>query len=317
MKISETILKFNKTLFAFELLPPMKGDTIQSIYNAIDPLMEFDPAYINVTYHREEIIYKKRENGLLEKNVVRKRPGTVGISAAIKYKYKTEIVPHIICGGFSKEDTENALIDMNFLGINNVLAIRGDTLKHEKFFTPDPNGHAHAIELVSQIVNMNKGIYLTEDIENKYPTNFNIGVAGYPEKHSESPNMQTDLIHLKAKIDAGAEYIVTQMFFDNNKYFYFVDECRKIGIQVPIIPGLKPISSKNQILTLPQTFNIDIPFELANEIEKCKDNIAASQVGVEWCIKQSTELKERGVPVLHYYTMGRSNNIQLIAEKVF
>lgn len=317
MKISETILKSNKTLFAFELLPPMKGDTIQSIYNAIDPLMEFDPAYINVTYHREEIIYKKRENGLLEKNVVRKRPGTVGISAAIKYKYKTEIVPHIICGGFSKEDTENALIDMNFLGINNVLAIRGDTLKHEKFFTPDPNGHAHAIELVSQIVNMNKGIYLTEDIENKYPTNFNIGVAGYPEKHSESPNMQTDLIHLKAKIDAGAEYIVTQMFFDNNKYFYFVDECRKIGIQVPIIPGLKPISSKNQILTLPQTFNIDIPFELANEIEKCKDNIAASQVGVEWCIKQSTELKERGVPVLHYYTMGRSNNIQLIAEKVF
>ena len=317
MKISDALQKSEKTLFAFELLPPLKGDTIQTIYNTIDPLMEFNPAYINVTYHREEIIYKKREKGLLEKSVVRKRPGTVGISAAIKYKYKVEIVPHIICGGFSKEDTENALIDMHFLGIHNVLAIRGDTLKHEKFFCPEFDGHTHSNELVTQIVNMNKGIYLTEDIENKNPTDFNIGVAGYPEKHSEAPNMQTDLMYLKKKIDAGAEYIVTQMFYDNEKYFNFVEACRKMDILVPIIPGLKPITTKNQLLTLPQTFHIDIPFELASEVEKCADNKAAAHVGIEWCIQQSKELKAKGVPVLHYYTMGKSNNVKFIAEKVF
>ncbi|MEI8202548.1 MAG: methylenetetrahydrofolate reductase [Bacteroidota bacterium] len=317
MKISDAIQQSDTTLFAFELLPPMKGDTIQTIYNAIDPLMDFNPAYINVTYHREEIIYKKRENGLLEKNVIRKRPGTVGISAAIKYKYKVEIVPHIICGGFSKEDTENALIDMHFLDIHNLLAIRGDTLKHEKFFSPEPDGHAHSIDLVQQIVDMNKGIYLTEDIENKNPTNFDIGVAGYPEKHSEAPNMQADLLHLKRKIEAGASYIVTQMFFDNQKYFDFVDACRNAGIMVPIIPGLKPITTRGQLLTLPQTFHIDIPYELACEIEKCADNKSAAQVGIEWCTLQSKELKSRGVPVLHYYTMGKSNNIRSIAEKVF
>ncbi len=317
MKISDTIQQSDHTLFAFELLPPLKGDTIQTIYDTIDPLMEFEPSYINVTYHREEIIYKKREKGLLEKNVIRKRPGTVGISAAIKYKYKVEIVPHIICGGFSAEDTENALIDMHFLGIHNLLALRGDTLKHEKFFCAESGGHAHALQLVQQIVNMNNGHYLTEDIENKNPTSFNIGVAGYPEKHSEAPNMQTDLMYLKQKIDAGAEYIVTQMFYDNHKYFQFVDACRSMGITVPIIPGLKPITTKNQLLTLPQTFHIDIPFDLAMEIGKCADNKAATQVGIEWCIQQSKELKNTGVPVLHYYTMGKSNYVKLIAEKVF
>lgn len=317
MKIIDSIRKSQKTLFAFEILPPMKGDNIESIYDTIDPLMEFDPAYINVTYHREEIVYKKRENGLLEKFVVRKRPGTVGISAAIKYKYKTEVVPHIICGGFSKEDTENALIDMHFLGIHSVFAIRGDNLKEEKFFTPEHGGHTHADELVNQIINMNKGIYLSEDIINKTPTDFNIGVAGYPEKYCESPNLQTDLKYLKQKIDAGAEYIVTQMFFDNQGFFSFVENCRKAGIEVPIIPGLKPISSKIQLRTLPQTFNIDIPFDLANAIEKCRDNTEACQVGIEWSIKQSRELLQFGVPVLHYFSLGKSDNIRQIARQVF
>jgi methylenetetrahydrofolate reductase (NADPH) len=317
MKIVDSIRKSQKTLFAFEILPPMKGDNIESIYNTIDPLMEFDPAYINVTYHREEIVYKKRENGLLEKFVVRKRPGTVGISAAIKYKYKTEVVPHIICGGFSKEDTENALIDMHFLGIHSVFAIRGDNLKEEKFFTPEPGGHAHADELVKQIINMNKGIYLSEDIINKTPTDFNIGVAGYPEKHCESPNLQTDLKYLKQKIDAGAEYIVTQMFFDNQRFFSFVENCRKAGIEVPIIPGLKPISSKIQLRTLPQTFNIDIPVDLADAVEKCRDNNEACQVGIEWSINQSRELLQFGVPVLHYFSLGKSDNIRQIAKQVF
>ncbi len=317
MKVVDKIKKAKKTLFSFELLPPLKGQNFSHIQFLIDPLIEFEPSYINVTYHQEEVSYKRHRSGLLEKKTIRKRPGTVGISAAIKFNYDVEVVPHIICGGFNREDTENALIDLHFLDIKNLLVVRGDAEISRKAFIPEEDGHAHAVDLVKQIVNLNKGKYLDEELRNSTPTDFCIGVAGYPEKHVEAPNMQSDLKYLKAKIKAGAEYIVTQMFFDNSKYFSFVELCRNEGINVPIIPGLKPVSAKNQIHTLPQTFNIDIPDDLSTEIEKCKNNSEARQIGVEWAILQSGELIKFGVPALHFFTMGRSDNIQKIAKAVF
>ncbi|MGB0403377.1 MAG: methylenetetrahydrofolate reductase [NAD(P)H] [Salibacteraceae bacterium] len=318
MNVIESIEKSKgKTLFSFEILPPLKGARIDELFKKIDPLMEFDPSFINVTYHREEFVYKKRQNGLLEKQVTRKRPGTVGICAAIKNKYKIEAVPHLTCGGFSREETEDALIDLNFLGIHNVLALRGDAIKSEKNFTPDEGGNQFASELVSQIVNLNKGKYLSDDLENAAPTEFCIGVAGYPEKHFESMNMKSDLKHLKSKVDAGADYIVTQMFFDNQKFFEFEKACRDIGIKVPIIPGLKPITVKNHIQFLPKTFNIDFPEALADELEKCNSNEAIKRVGIEWCIQQSKELKAAGVPSLHYYTMGKSDTVKEIVSAVY
>ncbi|HOW30540.1 MAG TPA: methylenetetrahydrofolate reductase [NAD(P)H] [Bacteroidales bacterium] len=318
MKVIDHIKRANgKTLFTFELLPPLKGETIESIYETADPLMDYSPAFIDVTYHREEIVYKQRTDGLLERRTVRKRPGTVGISAAIKFKYKIDVVPHIICGGFTREETENALIDLYFLGIDNLLLIRGDNPAGEKVFRPEPDGHKHAIDLVKQVVQLNNGKYLEEELLNPIPTHFCIGVAGYPEKHVEAPNLQLDLQNLKDKVDAGADYIVTQMFFDNAKYFAFVDACRQIGINVPIIPGLKPISLKSQLASLPKTFAIDLPEELVNEVLKCRDNQQVRQVGIEWGIKQSRELVKAGVPVLHFYTMGKSDNIRKIVEAVF
>ena len=318
MKVIDHIAKSNgKTLFTFELLPPLKGDSIVNIYNAIEPLIEFAPAFIDVTYHREEVIYKKHPGGLLEKKTVRKRPSTVGISAAIKYKYKVDVVPHIICGGFTREETENGLLDLHFLGIHNLLLLRGDTLKSEKYFVAEDGGHTYAIDLVKQVMGLNKGKYLDENLQHTAPTAFSAGVAGYPEKHLEAPNMATDIHYLKQKIDAGAEYIVTQMFFDNRKYFEFVKLCREEGITVPIIPGIKPISTIASIKTLPQTFSIDIPIDLVTEVEKCTNNDQARQVGVEWAIMQARELIREGAPALHLYTMGRSDNICKIAKEVF
>lgn len=318
MKIADLLKKSEKTLFSFELLPPLKGNDINSIYNTVDPLIEFNPAYINITYHQEEIVYKKHKSGLLEKRVVRKRPGTVAISAAIKYRYKNIlVVPHIICGGFTKEETENALIDLQFLGIKNLLVVRGDPEKSQKTFIAEPGGHSHPLDLVKQISSMNKGIYLDEELLNSTPTDFSVGVAGYPEKHCEAPNLQSDLKFLKKKVDAGAEFIVTQMFYDNQKYLNFVKVCREMGINVPIIPGIKPISVKSQICALPHTFHIDIPEDLVKEVEKCKDNEQTRQVGVEWAIMQSRELIKNGVPALHFFTMGKSDNIQKIAKAVF
>jgi methylenetetrahydrofolate reductase (NADPH) len=316
MKITEHFRDAGTRKVSFELLPPLKGDNMEKIYNTLDPLMEFKPPYINVTYHREEVVYKKHDNGLLERRIVRKRPGTVAISAAIKFRYGVDVVPHIICGGFSKEETENALIDLHFLGIHNVLALRGDTQKTERVFSPERDGHSHAVELVEQIMAMNKGRYLDEELENATPTQFNVGVAGYPEKHEEAPNMQTDLLNLKQKIDAGAEYIVTQMFFDNEKFFRFVQQCREAGITVPIIPGIKPLTSKAQIYTIPKAFKVDIPYDLASAIEKAKDNAAAWQVGVDWAIEQSKGLFAAGLPIVHFYTMGRADNIRRIVEAV-
>ncbi|MFT6883735.1 MAG: methylenetetrahydrofolate reductase (NADPH) [Marinoscillum sp.] len=318
MKVTEHIAQAEgKTLFSLEIIPPKKGDSIGTLFSHIDPLMEFKPPFIDVTYHREEYVYKNRGNGLLEKMTIRKRPGTVGICAAIKNRYNVDPVPHIICGGFTKEETENALIDLNFLGIDNVLVLRGDSIADEKTFRPEPDGNAYAIDLVNQVMGMNQGKYLDEELQNAMPTNFCIGVAGYPEKHFEAPNLKSDLKYLKEKIESGAEYIVTQMFFDNSKYFEFVDKCRKEGINVPIIPGLKPITTKNHMTILPSIFHIDIPDDLYMAIEKCKDNKQVKEVGIEWGIKQSKELMAKGVPVLHYYSMGKSDSVERIAKELF
>lgn len=317
MKITEHIKQSNKTLFSFEILPPLKGNSIDSIYNGIDPLMEFNPSFIDVTYHREDYVEKKRADGSFMKVSTKKRPGTVAICAAVMHKYKVDAVPHIICGGFSKEDTENALIDLNFLGIDNVLALRGDNAKNDNIFKPEENGNMNSLELIHQIKNMNNGIYLDEELTNANITNFCIGTAGYPEKHHDAPNLKTDLKFLKRKIDTGAEFIVTQMFFNNNKYFEFVEKCRENDINVPIIPGIKPLTTKRQLTLLPKLFNIDLPDELTDEIEQAKTVEAVKQIGIEWSIKQCKELIKANVPVLHFYTMGKSEATKQICEKIF
>ncbi|WP_299009745.1 methylenetetrahydrofolate reductase [NAD(P)H] [uncultured Tenacibaculum sp.] len=318
MKVTEHIQNANGTsLFSFEILPPLKGDTIDSIFKNIDPLMEFNPPFIDVTYHREEYVYKELGDGLLKKQVVKKRPGTVGICAAIQNKYQVDAIPHILCGGFTKEDTENFLIDLDFLGIDNVVALRGDAVKSETYFKPENDGHAYASELVTQIENLNKGRYLDDNLQNSSKTDFCIGVAGYPEKHMEAPSLDSDIHFLKKKIKNGANYVITQMFFDNQKYFEFVKKCREEEIMVPIIPGLKPISTKKQLNLIPHRFKVDLPDTLVKEVVNCKSNAEVRQVGVEWCIAQSKELQQKGVPILHYYSMGRSTNIQKIAEGVF
>lgn len=303
-------------MISFEVLPPLKGKGINALWEHLDPLMEFKPAFINVTYHRSESMFKKKQDGTFDKVEVRKRPGTVGICAAIMNRYKVDAVAHLICGGFSKQETEDALIDLNFLGIDNVLVLRGDAPRNESFFEPEPGGHKYAIELLQQVINMNNGIYIEEDLKNAVKTNFCIGVAGYPEKHFESPNMQTDLSFLKAKVDAGAEYITTQMFFDNQKYFDFVKACRAADITVPIIPGLKPISTRKQLNVIPRTFHVDIPEELSNEILKCKTDKEVEEVGVEWLFQQSKELKQAGVPVLHYYTLGKPHLVANVVKNL-
>nr|WP_321245401.1 methylenetetrahydrofolate reductase [NAD(P)H] [uncultured Psychroserpens sp.] len=318
MKVTEHIKNANgNTQFSFEILPPLKGQHIQSIFDNIDPLMEFKPPFIDVTYHREEYTFKDVGNGLLKKQIVKKRPGTVGICAAIQNKYGVDAIPHILCGGFTKEDTENFLIDLDFLGIDNVMALRGDAVKTETYFKPEQEGHAYANELVGQISELNNGIYLDDQLQNCSKTNFCIGVGAYPEKHMEAPSLDSDIHFLKKKIKSGAAYIVTQMFFDNDKYFKFVDKCRSEGITVPIIPGLKPIATKKQLNLIPHRFHVDLPEDLIIEIVKCKDNSQVRQVGVEWCINQSKALQKAGIPVLHYYSMGKSDNIMAVANEVF
>lgn len=305
MKVTEHIAQAKDTLVSFEVLPPLKGKGIEALYKHLDPLMEFKPSYINVTYHRSEHVFKKRSDGSFEKVIVRKRPGTESICAAIMNKYNVDTVPHLICGGFSVGETEDALLNLQYLGIDNVLVIRGDAAKNETTFEPEADGHKYACDLLKQVVNLNAGIYLEEDLKATNKTTFCIGVAGYPEKHFEAPNMQTDLRYLKTKIDAGADYIVTQMFFDNEKYYAFVKACRDFGINVPVVPGLKPIYSKKQLSVLPKTFHIDLPSDLSNEILKCKTDEEVEQVGIEWLLHQSKDLKKNGVPVLHYYTLGK------------
>ncbi len=318
MKVTEHIEKANgKTLFSFEIIPPKKGNNIQDLYNNIDPLMEFNPPFIDVTTSREEHLYIDKGNGLLDRKITRMRPGTVGICAAIKHKYEVDTVPHVLCGGFTKEETEYLLVDCHYLGIENVMALRGDAMSHQRYFEASNGGHQYATQLVDQIQCLNEGKYLHDVIEASHKTNFCIGVAGYPEKHIESPSLQTDLKRLKEKVNAGADYVVTQMFFDNQKYFEFVNAAREIGITVPIIPGIKPVAVKRHLQLLPQVFKIDLPEILIKSIEDCKNNKEVRQVGVEWCIEQSKELLTAGVPLLHYYSMGKSDNVKAIAKALF
>lgn len=317
MKVTDHFKKSkDKTLVSFEVLPPLKGGSMQSIFNTLDSLMEFKPPFIDVTYHREEFLYKKRTSGYYEKTSIRKRPGTVGICAAIMHRYGVDAVPHLICGGFSVEETENALIDLNFLGIHNVLALRGDARQFEDKFIPEPDGHKYALDLIRQIAEMNTGKYLDQDLQNGQPSEFCIGIAGYPEKHFESPNQQSDLHFTKEKEKAGADYIVTQMFFDNKKYFDFVDTCRAAGITLPIVPGLKPLTRRYQLNSIPRKFFVNMPEDLVKAAIKAKDEDAVKEVGIEWCIAQSKELKAAGVPCLHYYTMGDTETVRRIAAAI-
>lgn len=317
MKVTDIIQNSKQTVFSFELLPPLKGNDISKIYRTIESLLEFNPKYINITTHRDEIQFREKKDGTIEKRVVRKRPGTVAIAAAIQYKYGIPVVPHLLCGGYSRSETEHVLIDLNFLGITNVLALRGDGPKGEAVFKPEPEGHAYAVELVEQVVRLRQGKYLDPELKNSAALDFCVGVAGYPEKHAEAPNPETDLLNLKQKVDAGADYVVTQMFFDNQVFFDFVSRCRTAGIMVPIIPGIKPISQCNQFTVLPKIFNVNLPTDLANALKACRNDDQAKQVGTEWAIAQARELIAAGVPSLHIYTYGISDNVKEIAEAVF
>ncbi len=316
MKVTDYIKQSEETIFSFEIIPPLKGKGIEDICAGIDPLMEFNPPFINVTYHREEYEYKKMGNGLLKKVSIKKRPGTVGICAALMNRYKVDAIPHIICGGFSKEETESALIDLKFLGVDNILALRGDPMKNESSFVPAEGGNSYALNLIEQIQDMNNGQYLYEETKNS-PSNFCIGAAGYPEKHFEAMNLNTDLKNLKKKVDAGAEFIVTQLFYDNNKYFEFVEKCKSIGINVPIIPGLKPITTIKHLSFIPKFFHVNFPEEFSNELEKCKSNDDVKKVGIEWSIKQCQELIKAKAPVIHFYTMGKGQSVKKIAREIF
>lgn len=317
MKVIDIINNARSTVFSFELLPPLKGNDTSKLYHTIESLIDFDPKYINITTHRDEVEFKELPDGTIVKRTVRKRPGTVAIAADIQYRYGIPVVPHILCGGFTKSETEHVLIDLNFLGIKNVLALRGDGVKNQHIFHPEKNGHANANELVTQIKNLGRGRYLEDDLKNNNVLDFCVGVAGYPEKHFEAPNKTQDLLYLKQKVDAGADYIVTQMFFDNQVYYDFVRKCREIGITVPIIPGIKPINLMNQLTVLPKIFSIDIPMELATALSKCKTNEEAGRVGTEWAIFQSKDLIAKKVPSLHIYTYGVSDNVKEIVQAVF
>jgi len=306
----------NKTLFSFEILPPVKGQNVDSIYKTIDGLMEFNPSFIDVTYHREDFVLKEIQDGTLKKYSTRKRPGTVAICSAIQNKYGIDAVPHLICGGFTKEETENALIDLNFLGIDNILALRGDARKGETHFVPEKGGNRNSVDLMTQIRNMNNGIYQDEDLQGG-SSDFCYGGACYPEKYLESPNMEMDLEWMKHKRNLGAEFFVTQMFFDNQVYWDFVDKCKSNGIDVPIIPGIKPITTRDHLWGLPKIFGIDIPSDLAKELEGCENNQEAAEIGIRWSIEQCKDLIKGGAPVLHFYTMSRSKATAEICKAIF
>jgi methylenetetrahydrofolate reductase (NADPH) len=316
MKVTEHLRNATAPVISLEVLPPTKGQSIESIFSVLDEFVEFKPAFINVTYHRAEQVFKKRPDGRFERVEVRKRPGTVGICAAIMNRYRVDAVPHLICGGFSKEETENALIDLHFLGVKNVLALRGDAAANEKFFTPHPAGHRYADELVQQVRELNTGRYQEEDIMDGVKTDFCIGVAGYPEKHSESPNLDTDLYYLKQKIDLGAEYVTTQMFFDNRHYYNYRSRCEEAGINVPLIPGLKPVTSQRQLSVIPSIFNVEIPVDLTKELLAAKTPQACEQIGEEWLLTQCRDLLKNGVSTLHFYTLGKPQVVRNVLRKL-
>lgn len=317
MKVAEILSTTKKTLFSFELLPPMKGRSIEGIYKAIDPLIEFNPVNINITYHQRETVYLKQPDGTIGKKIIRKRPGNVALSAAIKFKYNITVVPHVICGGHTKDEIEDLLIDFNFLGLNDLLLLRGDAPKGHVTFVPEKDGHANTVDLVHQTMSMNKGVYLDKNLKSPTCTDFSVGVAGYPEKHFEAPDMDADIKYLKEKIYAGAEYVVTQLFFDNSKYISFVKKCREAGITVPIIPGIKPLTALQDIELVPKIFNVTIPDEYMSMLKLCRSNSDVKEAGIEWSVKQSQELIKEGVPAIHFYTYGISDNVQRIAKDIF
>lgn len=317
MKVIDLINGRKKNLFSIEIVPPLRGNNVEGIYQRIDQLIEYNPAFINITYHKDEANYTQLKNGKIVKRTISKRPGTVALTASIMNKYKVEVVPHLTCGGFSRDQAENALIDFNFLGIENLLVLQGDAGRGQDVFIPEPDGHRYAVQLLEQVLNMNKGKYLDENLEQGNPSNFCVGVAGYPEKHYAAASLDSDIQYLKAKVLAGADYIITQMFFDNKYYYDFVSRCRAEGIGVPIIPGLKPIALKNQVDVLPKIFNTDIPEELINEVRKCTDNKEALEIGTRWTIEQARDLMKNGAPVLHFYTLGAGSSIRKIVKEIF
>ncbi len=317
MKVTQVLAEAKEPIVSFEILPPTKGKSISSIYEHLDPLMEFNPAFVNVTYHRAEQVFKRRNDGSFERVEIRKRPGTVGICAALMNKYKVEAIPHLICGGFSKEETENALIDLDFLGIKNVLALRGDAAANEKFFAPHPNGHRYAEDLVKQIVRLNNGLYMEDDIMDGAKTDFCIGIAGYPEKHFESPNSDTDIYYLKRKIELGANYVTTQLFYDNKHYYNYLNKCAEAGVNVPIIPGLKPLTNKKQLTGIPRVFNVEVPVELYTEMMKAKSDADCEQIGTEWLLHQCRDLLKNNAKVLHFYTLGKPGVIYNVLKQLF
>ena len=317
MKVTEILSQAKKPLFTFELVPPLKGGTAETLLETVRQLSVYEPAYINVTNHQQEVVYVERPDGLLERKTIRKRPGTIALSALIQYTFNIPVVAHLICGGMSREELEDTLVELNFLGIENVLALRGDPPAGQKRFMPVSGGYEHSSELVSQMVNMNQGRYLDDQLRDAQKTNFCIGVAGYPEKHAEAANLLSDMEYLKYKVDCGAEYIVTQMFFDNAQFYRFVEDCRKAGIKVPIIPGIKPIGSKRDLQTIPQTFHIDFPFELVELLEKANKLSEVREVGVYWCQKQAKDLIEHGVSGVHFYTLGKAESVSRVVKEVY
>lgn len=318
MKVIDILRSAERPFASFELVPPLKGSDVSILYQSIDPLMQFNPPFINVTCHRDEIEYVPNADGTFSMMTLSKRPSTVAIVAAIMRRYpELEIVPHVICGGASRSKVESELLDLHFLGIRNVVALRGDALPGQRFFVPEKNGFSHSSELVNMIANLNKGQYLDPTVRKGTATDFCVGVAAYPEKHYEAANLDTDIEFLKKKVDAGADYIVTQMFFDNDSFFRFVDGCRKAGINVPIIPGLKPMSTLRQIDLLPRSFHIDIPQELVTIMAKAKTNDDAYKIGIEWASRQSEQLLAHGVPAIHYYTMARPDNVCQVVRNAF
>lgn len=317
MRVIDLINSREKTAFSFEILPPLKGTGIEKLYQTVDTLREFDPKYINITTHRSEYVYKELGNGLFQRNRLRRRPGTVAVAAAIQNKYNITMVPHVLCSGFTCEDIEYMLLDLQFLGITDLLVLRGDKAKHESVFVPEKGGYSHAIELEGQINQFNQGIFVDGSEMTVTKTPFSYGVACYPEKHEEAPNMESDLYWLKRKIEMGAEYAVTQLFYDNRKYFDFVKRAREAGITVPILPGIKPLRKKSQLSVIPKTFKVDIPEDLVDAVQKCATDEEVRQVGVEWCVAQCRELMAHGVPSIHFYSIGAVDSIREVARQVY
>ncbi|MCM1297901.1 MAG: methylenetetrahydrofolate reductase [Muribaculaceae bacterium] len=315
--IASFLASEHPTSFSFEILPPLRGNSIEKTLDGLRPLLEFKPAYVNITTHRCEISYTPTGGGSFKATTARKRPGTVAIAAVLKERFGVTPVPHIICGDYSRREIEDQLIDLSFLGITDILALRGDRERNESMFTTSPDGHSHASSLIEQIVDFNNGQMVDGTTVAPPDRLFSFGVAGYPEKHEEAMNLHTDLIHLKNKVDRGASYIVTQMCFDNNRYFDFVERCRKAGINVPVIPGIKPLTSLRQQSLLPRIFHIDFPTELSEELLRCKSDEEVRQLGVEWAVHQATELKKAGVPSIHFYAMHATRSIVEIASKVY